>query len=552
MRRPAFVILGLLAGCATAGPADKGGFVALDAAPERFQPPQRKLLVALGVEDYGEEGGWHDLRYPGADARAMAETLGRLGGFEVVALKTGRVGGGDVQQALDRLEAATRDPSDVVLVYLSGHGTLARDASGALRRYLVTSESRIGDVPGTALSFAGLRGRFARLASRRKVLVLATCHAGSGKSALPPDLVAELRTYKSAFFPPPPPLEGVSRASFVIGASGWGEPAREDPKLGHDVYTYYFLEAVRRPYDPDGDGAVTVTEAHDYARRLTYRHSGGAQRPYLRSDILGSDPIVLAGSPAAPALPLLLSFDPALDGYRLSVDGAEKGALPGSVAVAPGAHEVTVASPAGVVVARRRLELEPRQRVLVGELLARTGAPAWAASAGLSYQAFLDSRSRARLVEPVALARARIARIGLLGGRLRVFGEVQATPGAWSRSAQLQTPSGRVADVPYALTEVTAGAGAAWTLARGGRLSVALGPVLSACWFSRSFELPGLGQGESYFTLVPSLDLGAELRVWRELVLLAGLRQSYVAFRVDGVTRHLAMAEVAVGAGLRF
>ena len=301
MRRVAMLWAALGAACAGPGAGTKGGFVTLDASPERFQPTQRKLVLALGVEDYRDDGGWHDLRFPAADARAMSDTLAERGGFQVVDVVTGRVDRERVRAALDRLAAANRDPSDVVLLYVSGHGTLARDPDGALRRYLVTSESTMADVPGSALPVSELTSRFAALASRRKVLVLASCHAGEGKSALPPALLAELRTYKSAFFPPPP-LEGVSRASFVIGASGWGEPAREDPALGHDVYTYYFLEAVRRPYDPDGDGAVTVTEAHDFARRLTYQRSGGAQRPYLRSDILGGDPIVLSGSPGAPAL----------------------------------------------------------------------------------------------------------------------------------------------------------------------------------------------------------------------------------------------------------
>ena len=139
------------------------------------------------------------------------------------------------------------------------------------------------------------------------------------------------------------------------------------------TYTHYFLEAVRRPYDPDGDGAVTVTEAHDFARRLTYQRSRGAQRPNLRSDILGGDPIVLAGSPGAPALPLLLSFDPALEGYRVRVDGQEKGALPGGLALPVGDHEVSIESHQGTVVASRALSLAPRQRLLVEDLLGGVG-----------------------------------------------------------------------------------------------------------------------------------------------------------------------------------
>ncbi|MEI8351089.1 MAG: TonB-dependent receptor, partial [bacterium] len=51
----------------------------------------------------------------------------------------------------------------------------------------------------------------------------------------------------------------------VLSASAFGETAREDDRLQGDVYTHFLIEGIKSG-DLDGDGAVTLTEADDYAR----------------------------------------------------------------------------------------------------------------------------------------------------------------------------------------------------------------------------------------------------------------------------------------------
>jgi len=536
-------------GAATSAPATKGGFVRLDAPPERFRPSRRKLLLAVGIQDYDPGGGWRSLSYAARDAAEVAATL-EAGGFTTVDLLQGRVRRTDLREALDRLEREVRDSSDVVLVYVSAHGTLARGPGGSLERYLVTSESTLQGAAQSALPVAELQERFERLVSRRKVLIMATCHSGSGKSELPGELLSELRTYKSAFFPPP--METASHAAIVIGASGWGEPAREDAELQHDVYTYYFLEAIRRGYDPDADGGVTVTEAHDYARRLTYQRSGGAQRPYLRSDILGSDPILLAGAPRAVALPLLLSFGPDLSGLHLSVNGESKGVLPGSTVLAAGDNRIELSTAGGQVLARREVAVAPGERLVLEDLLAAPALPPHGLEAALGYASFLDSRSRARLVEPLVLPRLAVSRRGLFGGRLRLFGELALSPGSQGSTVQLGTPSGRVAAVPSETFAAQAGLGGAWTLLGGERLRLEVAPVLTLLVFERHLEIPGAPEDEGYLGLAPALELALRLRLHAPLFVAGGLRLSYVAFRVDEGWRHLALAYTYLGVGVAF
>ncbi len=83
----------------------------------------------------------------------------------------------------------------------------------------------------------------------------------------------------------------------VFAACDWGETAREDEGLKNDIYTHFLIEGLNGSADRNIDGAVTATEAHDYARRRTYalhrgaaaalggdsgggRGSGGALRPH--------------------------------------------------------------------------------------------------------------------------------------------------------------------------------------------------------------------------------------------------------------------------------
>ncbi len=150
------------------------------------------------------------------------------------------------------------------------------------------------------------------------MLVLATCHSGTGKSLLPKDVEAELASVKGAFFAAP--LEEASRASVVLSASDWGETAREDESLQNDIYTHFLVEALTSG-DRNLDGAVTATEAHDWARRKTYAFTQGRQRPSAEILEVGADPIVLSGAIARLGSPELFSYSARLDGFSLKVDG---------------------------------------------------------------------------------------------------------------------------------------------------------------------------------------------------------------------------------------
>jgi len=305
----------------------------------------RRMALVIGINNF-QDSQWRPLYYAEDDARDLATTLKNPSGgnFDKVTVLTGRENTtrGAIVKAIDRLSKTNTSPHDTVLVYFSTHGTLYRDSSGALRQYLVSSDTRFGDIPNSALSLFDIQSHFGKLRSRRKVLILATCHSGHGKSALDRRMNEELRHTKAGFFVKP--LEIVSEASVILSACAWGETAREDKRLKHDIYTHFFIEALSK-HDPNEDGAVTVSEAHDYARQKTYYFTKGQQRPTASSDIMGADPIILAGKIDKTGKPTLFSYNAEMEGVKVRVDGQPKGKLPGSVVIDPGTRRIALIRP---------------------------------------------------------------------------------------------------------------------------------------------------------------------------------------------------------------
>jgi len=286
------------------------------------RPLGRKYALLIGVPDFQDQG-WPKLKFTVRDVETMADVLE---GFEVVRLTDReRTTRASILEALQHLKSQAVRADDTVLVYLSTHGTLGRPRPSEVRRYAIAQDTRKDLVEKTAVSIDELLSAMEELPSKRKVLILAFCHSGTGKSALNDDLSRALAGRKSGFFLKP--VEEVSRAMVVLSAASWGEAAIEDDALGGDVYTHYFAEGIKKG-DLDGDGAVTATEAHEYARERVYNHTMGLQRPSLEMVVEGTDPIVLSGQRTKAGRPILFSYGESSRGVALFLNGRLKGTFP--------------------------------------------------------------------------------------------------------------------------------------------------------------------------------------------------------------------------------
>ena len=400
----------------------------------------------------------------------------------------------------------------------------------------------MADVPRSGLPSEELRRRFDRLRSRRKVLVLATCHSGQGKSGLPEAVRRELDGIKGDdFFVPP--LASVSEASVILSASAWGETAREDEKLSHDIYTHFLLEALRKGLDPNGDGAVTVSEAHEHALYGTWRFTAGRQRPTAVSDILGEDPIVLAGRRVRLGRPALYGYDERWEGVRVRVGGTEKGALPGAVVVEPGVHAIDLLR-AGATepFVTTRVDLQSGQRIHVRTLLPE---PPLGLELGVSAggQGFVADEARAEVFGPAPILRFEAG--------LHDFpwpGWLLSADLGYGRTAGSLTPEGVGVS---AVQETVFGGLGLYRELSWRRLRLRAGPRLDALSLTRALEGPhGFSDDDGVFSFGVGAAAGLGVPLAAGFEALLDTRLSLVYVRVDDAALNLTNA--ALFGGLRY
>ena len=540
MRRVLAITALVAASCANTS-LEKGASV-VRLSPGQVDPAfePRRFALVVGIPASTDER-WRALKYATKDVDDVARVLKEpfTGRFTVVTTLTAKKD--TTKQALlaavQQLAAQATRPDDIVVIYVSAHGTLARDGRGELARYLVTSDADFSRVAQTALSIEQLQQVFARVPSKRRVLVLATCHSGGGKSLLSDEMQKELASLKGVR-----PLEEVSRASIVLSASDFGEPAREDDALKNDVYTHFLVEALQGPGDRNGDGAVTATEAHDFARRKTYAHSKGRQRPSAELVEVGADPVILAGRIQREGRPEVFSYAPRLDGFALKVNGEERAELPGGVAVTPGKHVIELTKGPDLFL-KEEVTLEAGQRLDLEDLVTRK-EPAVSLSALFGGFGFFDEKSRNEVLPGGATLGAALRVDRLFGGRFALEVDV----GGLGGQTTLDLGS---APVPVSWTSVQGGVSLGWTF-RWRFLSVYVGPRVAGLWVQRSFSVATYSGRQAAFTLMPGAWLGGAVALGKRWEVSAHLQPTLSVLTVDGTLRAMGFVSGWAAVGFKF
>jgi len=537
----ALAVLIALALSACSGPSRaKGALPLLSAAELNARAKPRRVALVIGVDRFSERF-WPSLSWAAKDARDLSAALKAedVGGFDEVRVLEGdaHTDRRSILREIDRLAQRAPREEDLVVLYVSTFGTLAQDPVRGLVRILVASDTKPSDLIGTGIPVDDLIERFDRLPAQRRTLILATCSSGSGKSLLPPEVMAQLRGAKG-----PTPLELISSTSLVLSAADVGQTAREDDRLENDVYTHYFVEALRTMADANGDGAVSATEAHDYARARTSAFSGGRQVPTVQATSAGADPMILAGSVAAIGRPMVSGYGFGLTGLELFVDGQKKGVFPGSFAVEPGERALTVARPGGEILVTEEIELAPGDSLAADVLLDRAEHHR-ALAVELGAIGFLAPSASDGLARPLLLAGASfIARDTPWPGF-----DLGANIGLGT--AGQTVPSGG-AEIAQQLTAIELGLQASWAGAFG-PLRLSVGPHLACLILIRAIGPAALKEVQSAGALLPGVELGASLSLGRLELSLRG-RGHYLPLVLDGQLRNLAALSLAVGAGVRF
>ncbi len=383
MRRLLLLLLGtwLLAAATSAGAAE----VLIPTDKVAGNGDGNFYLLAIGVSQFVDDF-WPPLKYTAADADKVAKSLGQGTELKLVTVKLtdAQATRTAVWAALDKIRSRAT-ARDTVAVYISSHGTLAEASNGELEKVVVLNDTKKDLALKTGLAHRELVDWLEGLPSRRKLLIFATCHSGVGKSRLSPKIERMLSSAKGATLAP---LADVSEGALILAAAAKGEAAREDDKLGGDIYTHFLLEGLR-VYDRNHDGVVTALEAHDYAKEKTYAFTQGRQRPTADARLIGDADVPLTGVRKRSGLPVLEAYDEGLAGFEVQVDGGTKGRLPLAFPLDRDGSVVALYAPeSGKKLAEYQVDARLGQTVTLDEVMA---APPFDVGFGVGQETWTDS-----------------------------------------------------------------------------------------------------------------------------------------------------------------
>jgi len=271
-------------------------------------PAHERWAVVVGIGRY-DQPSIPRLRYAVSDAEAVYEVLTGPAGFkkENVLLLTDDTERKptlrNLKYALGTFLARSARKDDTVVIFFAGHGAPEIDQRGlerdGLAKYLVPSDADPDDLFSTALPMDDLQTIFGRIESERVVAFLDACYSGAAGGRT----FASRRTragHVDDLF-----LERLTRSKgrAILTAARPAELSVELPELGHGIFTYYLVQALRGAGDLNRDGIVSLQELYEYLEQQVVRKSrsvGGNQHPVLKGELEGVLPLIKLGPAPAP------------------------------------------------------------------------------------------------------------------------------------------------------------------------------------------------------------------------------------------------------------
>lgn len=242
--------------------------------------------VVIGINDYS---GVRKLKYAVNDATALYNLLVdtmKIPRDNVTLLTNRDASLTSIRSTLGTKLKGKAGREDMVIIYFAGHGATERDAMSpdgdGLEKYILPCDADLNDLYSTALPMREISHIFRRIQSERLVFIADSCYSGaSGGRTIG---LSDTRASISEKF-----LERIAhgKGRVIITASSANEVSAEDRKLGHGVFTYYLLEALKGKADMDSDGLITVDETYRYVSDRVSRATGQEQHPVKKGTVEG-------------------------------------------------------------------------------------------------------------------------------------------------------------------------------------------------------------------------------------------------------------------------
>jgi Caspase domain len=247
--------------------------------PDRPVTGADKFAVVIGIARYSDtSGGLTNLQFADRDAQDFRDFLlspdgGSFPKDNIRLLLNEDATSQNVRSALFTFLTKAQ-PQDEVVLYVAGHG--APDPNDPRNLYLLTYDTKLEDMGGTAFPMWQLQDVFTRVLKAKRVVTFAdTCHSygfsgESGRAKKSNNLVNQ---YLSRF------ANDSDRA--VITASDISQLSYESDKWGggHGVFTFFLLKGLHGEADYNKDGTVTAGELFAYIHDSVDKATDGNQSP---------------------------------------------------------------------------------------------------------------------------------------------------------------------------------------------------------------------------------------------------------------------------------
>ncbi len=228
-----------------------------------------RYAIVIGVSSYNDSR--LNLRYAERDAEAIRNFLldpkgGGLRPENVQYLVNRTATSANVRTALYTFLTKPQ-PDDLVFIYFAGHG--APNPRRMDNLYLLTADTDINNMGGTAVPMWEIETALERTVRGRVVTLVDACHSagvGQGFQNLTNQGWTKL---------------GYGQGRAVITASDINQYSQESDRWGggHGVFTHFVLQGLAGEADSNHDRQITTGELFDYVRSQVQGATSGAQSP---------------------------------------------------------------------------------------------------------------------------------------------------------------------------------------------------------------------------------------------------------------------------------
>lgn len=225
---------------------------------------EHKIAVVIGINKYNP---WPGLEYAVNDAKAVRESLERMGYDKVIEIYDRDATREQIARVLSDELLGTLGPNDCLLVYFAGHGATEILKNGEQEGYIVPVDADTANYEGSAISMSYIHSMIKRYRAKHILFVFDSCYSGlglkrGGIQKKGDEFVQNMAT---------------KMVRMIITAGGKDEQAAETK--GHGVFTKSFLDVLDGEARLSRNGFILASDVGQYIREQVGKKTNFSQTP---------------------------------------------------------------------------------------------------------------------------------------------------------------------------------------------------------------------------------------------------------------------------------